>query len=145
MIHLDDDLLRRVEQRRRQPDGRREEHLAVGRDLGGLDDSEVDLAKEAEQQRLRDVRQVHVHELDRAAVDLGAQRGTRLVRRAPRDGLGLGEVVVQLAGGCAGDHADPERPASLMFLAGAGGKGTRHELGRSSGREAAESDGLAVG
>ena len=143
-VHLDDDLLRRVQQRRRQPHRGREEHASVPRHFGRFNDGDVDLAEEAEEQRLRDVRQVHVDELHGAAVDLGPQLRARLIRRAPGDGFGVGEIVIEIAGGGAGDHPDLERPSGAVLVARTRGQRLRHELGRTRRGEAAETYGVSV-
>jgi hypothetical protein len=54
------------------------------------------------------------------------------------------QVVIQIAGGCAGHHADLEWPTRAVFVAGVGGDGARHELGRAGWREATETNGLPV-
>ena len=138
-VDLDDDLLGDLKERGRRADGIGQVNAAVGRHLAGLDDSIVDRAEEAEQHRLRDVRKVHVHEGDPAAVDLLAEGGRRLIRRTPADGLGLGEGVVDAgSGGGPAQDANLERLAGLVQAPGLVGQRPRHGLGRPRGGESAE-------
>ena len=72
----------------RGADRRREQDLALGRDIGGLDDGPVERPEEAVAHGLRDVGEVHVEERAGAGVDARAQGGVGLVGGAGGGGGG---------------------------------------------------------
>lgn len=102
-------------------------------------------AKKAVANGLRQLGQVHVVKLCPPLVNAFSQIRIILVGRAEQDGLGPGQRAVErMAGGRAGDDANPEWLARGMGLHGTGRDGFGNFLGSASGREAAKSDSLAV-
>ena len=89
--------------------------------------------------------EVHVDVLDVAGVDLLAQRGPGLVGRAPHDGAGRGEFLVDgLAARGAREDAQLERGALERSRASACGERARDGLGGARRGEPAEGDGVPV-
>ena len=115
-VDLDEDAFRLGEEGGSGADAGGEKDLAIHRDIGGLDDGPVELAEESVADVLRQQRKVHVEEVRLAGVDAGAQVLVGLIGRAELDGVRLGECAIERgAGGGAGDDADLEIAARLVF------------------------------
>lgn len=136
VVDLDDDDVRRLDERSRVADGRRRDDVALLRDGAGLDDRDVDMAEVAAARELRDLRQMDVDVVDRAVVDLAAQRPVRLERQALLDAVDRGERFVELRSR-RGTRHDVDRERVLLHALR---ERERHRLRVSRGREAARRD-----
>ena len=145
-VELDDHLVGLLQERRGVADSGGQVDPTVRGDVGRLDDREVHATEEALHDHLRDVREVHVHEVEPPGVRQLAKRTGGHVGRAPAHGLGQAELVV--AGrprrGAAED-ADLERLTSLVQSPGSLGQRPRHRLGSPGRGEAAHPHHRAVG
>ena len=121
-------------------DGRGQQDLAVGGDVGGFDHRPVEWAERAVAQRRGDVRQVHVEEPHIARVDRGAQRRIRLPGRAKCDSVSTRENAVERGAGRNGVHTQSELAAGGVLGDGALGQRSSESLGNAGGGESAESD-----
>ena len=131
--------------RRRRAHRTREHDAAARSDVASFHHRPVHRPQEAVAHNLRQHGKVHIDKARLASVDGRAQRGIRLIRSAEADGSGLGQRAIERrSGGSAGQHADLELAARLVFLPGAPGDPERDRLGRAGRREAAETYRLAV-
>ena len=122
-----------------------QQHLAVGGDVGGLDDGEVDRAVEAVAGLLGHLRQVTVEVVDVVCVDVLTRYGEVLVRSATVDGVVLGQKCVDVAVcGGAGEDIDLVLAACLMFLDSFAGNTLGDTLGSTGSGEAAQAQGSTV-
>ena len=139
-VQLDDDLIRILEERRRVPDAGRQVDLAVGGDLGRLDDRHVDRPEEALEHDLRDVRQVHVDEVELARVGELPQRGRREIRARQLNASASPSSSSQAAPVEAPLSSRTWNGSPAAWRPGPGGPAPGHRLGRTGRREAAHAD-----
>ena len=116
-VQLDDHLLGALEEGRGVADAGRQVHPPVAGDLGGLDDGEVDRPEEPLHHGLRDMREVHVHEVEFSGIGQLAHRRRGDVRGPPAHGLGPAQLVVAgRPGRRAAEQLDLECLAGLVQL-----------------------------
>jgi hypothetical protein len=115
--------------------------VAVGGDLGRLDDRVVEVPEESLTDLHAELRQVDVVVVAGAVVDLGPHRRIGLVGGAQPDAVDPGQLTVELGGGGGpGEDVDGEVAALLVGRLDPPGQRRGEFLGVSGPRETAEAD-----
>ena len=145
-VELDDHPVGLLQERRGVADPGRQVDPAVGGDVGRLDDRHVHPAEEALHDHLRDVREVHVHEVEPARV-------RQLPERA-RGHVGARQLTASAWPSSSSQAAPVEAPLSSRIWNGSpascsararAASAAGHRLGRPGRGEAAHPDHRAMG
>ena len=126
-------------------DCQRGNQFAVGGNACHFDDGYIHIAEETGANLRLDVRQVHIHVIGVARVNLVAHGGVGLEGAAERNGIGAGEHAVAFVGsGRAGNHANGVGLARLVGGLCLFGDGGGNGFGVARAGKAADADGHAV-